>query len=126
MKAKKRDKRERSTRTQAEKAQRALEREILRNVPPELKSAFKRWRDGATNDILLGVLGLELHRLQNSLGDREPDFRYSAAVQKTLEAIRRVLLAREENAAFIPDKVVLTLDRGADNEEDFSDEPEFE
>ena len=122
---KKRSARKATPRSEMEKARKALEREILKNADPGLRSAYRKFKDGCTPDTLMGILGMELIRLQRSLGpDGTPDYRYNAAMQKLLDQIRRTLAMNEESAC-IPDRVTVTIDR-PDDLEDFSEEPEFE
>ena len=123
---KKRDSRTATPRDKMEKARKSLEREILKNADPGLRSAYKRFREGITSSVLMGILGMELVRLQRSLGpDGSPDFRYSAASQKLLDLIRRTLAMDQEQESFIPDRVHLTIER-PEGLVDVSDEPEFE
>ena len=123
---KKRDSRKATPRDKMEKARKALEREILKNADPGLRSAYKRFREGITSSVLMGILGMEYLRLSRSLGEEgTPDYRYNAAMQKLLDQIRRTLAMDQEQESFIPDRVHLTIER-PEGLVDVSDEPEFE
>ena len=120
-----------SPKDQIESAKDALVEEVFKTVDPGLQAAFEKYGAGCDAGFLLSVVGMEMMRLQRSIEPGEaPDFRYTSAMNKYLDQLRRLVALREGSASFIPDSISVQLEAlpgGADGEEpgDTSDEVEF-
>tara|TARA_R110000796_G_scaffold223904_1_gene340172 strand:+ start:103 stop:546 length:444 start_codon:yes stop_codon:yes gene_type:complete len=114
---------------QIERARSELKKEVLRGAPSGLRRAFDAFGDGVDVQFLLSYVGMEMVRLQTSLEPGEvPDFRYTSAMTKYMEQLRKLMVMREGSATFIPENISVLLVSGDDDEEeapDESDRPEF-
>jgi hypothetical protein len=111
-----------------EKARKRLRREVLKAVPKELRASFDSFGEGLDLKFLTNFIGIEMMRLQRSLGVQEsPDFRYTSAMYKYMELLRKLLLMQTGSEAFIPDRIEVELHTfGLEKEEDYTDVIEFE
>lgn len=124
-KAKEKAREKASPKEQIEQAKETLKKEVLRGVNGQLRRAFDTFGDGVDVQFLLSFVGMEMVRLQQSLEPGEnPDFRYTAAMSKYMEQLRKLLVMREGSASFIPENISVQL-LTDDEEEDESDRPEF-
>jgi len=123
-KAKAEAKQKATPKDQIEQAKELLKKEVLRGANGPLRRAFETFGDGVDVQFLLSFVGMEMVRLQQSLEPGEvPDFRYTAAMSKYMEQLRKLLVMREGSASFIPENISVVLD--AVEEEEESDRPEF-
>tara|TARA_R100000278_G_scaffold46562_1_gene40465 strand:+ start:80 stop:559 length:480 start_codon:yes stop_codon:yes gene_type:complete len=109
-----------------EKAKKALKREVLRYANANLTRAFNAFGKGMDITFLISLVGMEITRLQQTQDPNEPpDFRYTAAMHKYVEMMRKLLLIQEGAHTFIPNQIAVMLESVDDEEEDVSDVPEF-
>jgi hypothetical protein len=115
-----------SPKDEIEKARDLLKKEVLRTANGNLRRAFDTFGEGVDIQFLLSFVGMEMVRLQQSLEDGEsPDYRYTSAMNKYIDQLRRLLMIREGSASFIPENISVQLTgEGADGEDE-SDRPEF-
>ena len=113
-----------------ESAKDALVQEVFKTVDPGLQAAFEKYGAGCDAGFLMSIVGMELMRLQRSIEPGEsPDYRYTSAVNKYLDQLRRLVTLREGADSFIPDSISVQLESisgGKDGpDEDQSDDVEF-
>ena len=114
-----------STKQQIEDNQQALIDEILRHQPASSRRAFMAYKEGLTPQLMIGMVGMELERLRLSLGDDCPDFRYTSAVSKYLEHLRRLLQLGDTDEALIPEAIEVTFGEPPEGMTDYSDKPTY-
>ena len=108
-----------------DKAKETLRKEVLRGTAGNLRRAFKAFGQGVDVEFMISFVGMEITRLAQSLEDGEaPDYRYTSAMTKYLEQMRRLIIVREGSASFIPEQISVLLE-SAEEDEDVSDRPEF-
>ena len=123
-KAKEKAKKKLTPKEEIEIAKDNLRKEVLRGVNGNLRRAFESFGDAVDVQFMLSFVGMEVIRLQQSLEDGEvPDFRYTSAMTKYMEQLRKLIVMREGSASFIPENISVILD--TPEEEDESDRPEF-
>ena len=113
------------TKVQIEANQQALIEEVLRHQPDSSRRAFMAYKDGLTPQLMIGMIGMELERLRICLGDESPDFRYTAAVCKYFEHLRRLLQVGDTDEALIPDAIEVTFGDPPEGLADYSDKPTY-
>jgi len=116
-----------STKDEIEKAKKVLKREVLRYANGNLTKAFNAFGKGVDISFLIALVGMEITRLQQTQDPNEPpDFRYTAAMNKYIEQMRKLLMIQEGSHAFIPSQIAVMLEvDGDDDGENKSDVPEF-
>lgn len=108
-----------------DKAKELLRKEVLRGTAGNLRRAFKAFGQGVDVEFMISFVGMEITRLAQSLEEGEaPDYRYTSAMTKYLEQMRRLIIVREGSASFIPEQISVLLE-SAEDDEDVSDRPEF-
>ena len=108
-----------------DKAKELLRKEVLRGTAGNLRRAFKAFGQGVDVEFMISFVGMEITRLAQSLEEGEaPDYRYTSAMTKYLEQMRRLIIVREGSASFIPEQISVLLE-SAEEDEDVSDRPEF-
>ena len=107
-----------------DKAKEVLRKEVLRGTAGNLRRAFKAFGQGVDVDFMISFVGMEITRLAQSLEGEAPDYRYTSAMTKYLEQMRRLIVVREGSASFIPENISVLLESSEDDE-DVSDRPEF-
>jgi hypothetical protein len=108
-----------------DKAKETLRKEVLRGTAGNLRRAFKAFGQGVDVEFMISFVGMEITRLAQSLEEGEaPDYRYTSAMTKYLEQMRRLIIVREGSASFIPEQISVLLE-SAEEDEDVSDRPEF-
>jgi hypothetical protein len=114
------------TKQEIEKAKRALKREVLRYANGNLRKAFDAFGHGVDNSFLISLVGMEIVRLQQNQDPNDvPDFRYTSAMHKYCEMMRKLLIIQEGSVAFIPDQIAVLLQTDTDDDEPVSDLPEY-
>lgn len=109
-----------------EKAKKSLKREVLRYANGNMTRAFNAFGEGVDTTFLISLVGMEIVRLQQTQDPNEvPDFRYTAAMHKYMEMMRKLLIVQEGAHAFIPDQIAVLLQSDDPDEEEVSDVPEF-
>lgn len=125
-KEKAKSKKEQTPKDQIEKAKRSLKREVLRYANGNMTRAFNAFGEGVDTTFLISLVGMEIVRLQQTQDPNEvPDFRYTAAMHKYMEMMRKLLIVQEGAHAFIPDQIAVLLQSDDPDEEEVSDVPEF-
>ena len=114
-----------TTKQQIEANQQALIDEILRHQTAASRRAFMAYKDGLTPQLMIGMVGMELERLRLCLGDESPDFRYTSAVSKYLEHLRRLLQVGDTDEALIPEAIEVTFGEPPEGLTDYSDKPTY-
>jgi hypothetical protein len=109
-----------------ESAKERLTSEIMKNLPEELRSAFTLYSQGIEPSHLMGLLGVEITRLQMKQAEGDYDYRDATHFHRTMDQARRIQTMNTLSDAYIPDKInVQLVPLGNENEEDYGDEPEF-
>ena len=127
-KAKEKARKEKQTpKHEIEKARDDLTAAILSNLPDELRGAFDLYSNGIEPRHLMGLLGVEITRLQHKQATGDYDYRDATHFHRTMDQARRIQAMHQGSNAYIPDKINVELHAvGVDpEEEDFSDKPEF-
>ena len=110
---------------ESDKAKELRRKEVLRGTAGNLRRAFKAFGQGVDVEFMISFVGMEITRLAQSLEEGEaPDYRYTSAMTKYLEQMRRLIIVREGSASFIPEQISVLLE-SAEEDEDVSDRPEF-
>ena len=114
-----------TTKEQIEGAKASLKKEILKGESKTLQKAFDSFGRGVDISILIGFVGMEITRLQKTLDPTEPPtFRYTTALHKYFELMRKLILMQTGSDLFIPEKIVVEMKNTTEG--DYSDQPEFE
>lgn len=125
-KEKAQSKKEQTPKDAIEKAKKSLKREVLRYANGNMTRAFNAFGEGVDTTFLISLVGMEIVRLQQTQDPNEvPDFRYTAAMHKYMEMMRKLLIVQEGAHAFIPDQIAVLLQSDDPDEEEVSDVPEF-
>lgn len=98
---------------------------ILKDLPPKLQQAYRRFKSTFNTEMLVGIVGIEYAHLAEKR-DEMNSARYSTQMVKVLETMRRLIAMREGSDIYIPDAVTFKIEAYDSEQEDFSDEPEFE
>ena len=125
-KAKREAKEKPTPKQEIESARDALTNAIVDNLPPELQEAFSLFSKGIEPSHLMGLLGVEIVRLQQKQAAGDYDYRDATHFHRTMDQARRIQQMRQGSDSYIPDKINVELvPIGAEEEEDVSDVPEY-
>ena len=97
---------------------------ILKDLPPHLQQAYRRFKSVFSEDMLFGILGIEYAYLSSNRKDMTLE-KYTTQMCKILETMRRMVASKEGSGIYIPDQVNFVIE-GYKDVDDHSDQPEFE
>tara|TARA_R110000824_G_scaffold271279_1_gene459799 strand:- start:405 stop:842 length:438 start_codon:yes stop_codon:yes gene_type:complete len=124
-KKKDKEKAEAPEKSEIEKERSKLEKHvILKDLPPHLQQAYRRFKSVFSEDMLFGILGIEYAYLSSNRSEMSME-KYTTQMCKILETMRRMVASKEGGGVYIPDQVKFVIE-GYKDGNDTSDEPEFE
>ena len=124
-KAQAKEKKTADPKDQIESARDALTNEILSRYPEDLRKVFNLYAKGVEPMHLIGLVGVEIARVQAKQLSGAEDYRDAAHFHRLLDQARRIQQMHTGSDAFIPDKITVEIASHETEEEDVSDQPEY-